>query len=75
MVKFISLAAMVCATTVLAQDDVLIERPLGTTDAGYGFLSYVPPGYSPRVAGTRWCSSSMARVRPAAARCLSSSTK
>lgn len=46
MVRMISATVMLCATAALAQDDVLVERPLGTTDAGYGFLSYVPPGYS-----------------------------
>lgn len=29
-----------------AQDDVLIERPADSTDAGYGFLQYLPPDYS-----------------------------
>ncbi len=35
-----------CASTGFAQDDVLVERPKSSTDAGYGFLQYLPPGYS-----------------------------
>lgn len=37
---------------VLAQkDDVLVEKPINTTDAGYGFLLYLPPGYSTSTGG------------------------
>ena len=38
--------ALLTGWLALAQDDVMIERPLSTTDAGYGFLVYTPPGYS-----------------------------
>jgi MYXO-CTERM domain-containing protein len=41
------LASLVlAASTALAQDDALVEVPIHTTDAGYGFLVYTPPGYA-----------------------------
>ena len=46
MVRTIIVMALLGGSTAFAQDDVLIERPMSTTDAGYGFLSYTPPGYS-----------------------------
>jgi poly(3-hydroxybutyrate) depolymerase len=37
-------------TIAFAAEDELVERPLGSTDAPYGHLEYVPPGYDAGIA-------------------------
>lgn len=39
------LALLAMPATARAAEDELVERPLGSTDAPYGHLEYVPPGY------------------------------
>lgn len=45
-----ALVLLAIPSTVRAAEDELVERPLGSTDAPYGHLEYVPPGYE---AGTQ----------------------
>lgn len=46
MIRTVTACLALIASTAWAQDDVLREVPITTTDAGYGFLVYTPPGYS-----------------------------
>jgi dienelactone hydrolase len=39
------LSLLAIPTAAHAAEDELVERPLGSTDAPYGHLEYVPPGY------------------------------
>ena len=40
------IAAALAPSVVRAAEGELVARPLGSTDAPYGHLEYVPPGYA-----------------------------
>ncbi len=41
-----AVVVLVSSVALAQKDDALVEQPNNTTDAGYGFLVYTPPGYS-----------------------------